>query len=94
MVTFYLNNTSLSINIDGSNKFISNLIKRIEIAANIEFCCSKLKMGENVIEDSFYEDYYVDSSQISWRYSYRRLRRASELMYVFSFLLFATFMRN
>ena len=42
-------------------------------------------MGENVIEDSFYEDYYVDSSQISWRYSYRRLRRASELMYVFSF---------
>ena len=37
-------------------------------------------MGDRVIEDSFYEDYYVDSSQISWKYSYRRLRRASELM--------------
>ena len=40
------------------------------------------KMVENRTEDVFFEEYYTNGPEFKWKYDYRQLRRASELMYV------------
>ena len=37
---------------------------------------------ENRSEDVFFDDYYLNPPEFKWKYDYRQLRRASELMYV------------
>ena len=39
-------------------------------------------MVENRTEDVFFEEYYTNGPEFKWKYDYRQLRRASELMYV------------